>query len=78
MSDTPSFGRTIQLFLVDDAPGGLVIASIHGWTGKSPSAAAAVVLDRNANGRTEWKVAGSKRTYHAWQEDNAKGEEITV
>ena len=28
-----NFGRTIQLFLVDGDPGGLVIASIHGWTG---------------------------------------------
>jgi hypothetical protein len=27
------FGRTIQLFLVDDSPTGLIIASIHGWTG---------------------------------------------
>ena len=26
----------------------------------SPSAAAAVVLDRNSNGRSEWKVKGSK------------------
>ncbi len=33
----------------------------------SPSAAAAVVLDRNANGRTEWKVKGSGRTYADWQ-----------
>lgn len=31
MSST--FGRTIQLFLVDDNPAGLIIASIHGWTG---------------------------------------------
>lgn len=31
MSNT--FGRTIQLFLVDDNPAGLIIASIHGWTG---------------------------------------------
>lgn len=38
---------------------------------KSPSAAAAVVLDRNANGRLEWKVVGSKQTYHQWQEDKA-------
>ena len=29
----------------------------------SPSAAAAVVLDRNSNGRTEWKVKGEKRNY---------------
>ena len=34
----------------------------------SPSAAAAVVLDRNSNGRTEWKVKGSKQTYHDWQQ----------
>lgn len=33
----------------------------------SPSAAAAVVLDRNANGRTEWKVRGSKQTYADWK-----------
>lgn len=30
---TEAFGRTIQLFLVDDTPTGLIIASIHGWTG---------------------------------------------
>ena len=34
----------------------------------SPSAAAAVVLDRNSNGRTEWKVSGSKQSYHDWQQ----------
>lgn len=39
---------------------------------KSPSAAAAVVLDRNANGRLEWKVVGSKKTYHQWQQDKAQ------
>jgi len=26
------FGRTVQLFLVDGSPSGLIIASIHGWT----------------------------------------------
>jgi hypothetical protein len=39
---------------------------------KSPSAAAAVILDRNSNGRLEWKVENSKVTYHEWQEENAK------
>ena len=34
---------------------------------KSPSAAAAVVLDRNSNGRREWRVVGSKQTYDEWQ-----------
>jgi hypothetical protein len=33
----------------------------------SPPAAAAVVLDRNANGRIEWKISGSDTTYHQWQ-----------
>lgn len=36
----------------------------------SPSAAAAVVLDRNSNGRTEWKVKGAKQTYHDWQQSS--------
>ena len=39
---------------------------------KSPSAAAAVVLDRNSNGRQEWKAVGSKLTYHEWQEVKAR------
>ena len=41
------------------------------WAFNSPSAAAAVVLDRNSNGRTEWKVVGSKQTYHDWQQEEA-------
>ncbi|MGZ3215095.1 GIY-YIG nuclease family protein [Paracoccus sp. T5] len=38
------------------------------WSFSSPSAAAAVVLDRNSNGRIEWKVKSSGMTYHDWQE----------
>jgi hypothetical protein len=33
----------------------------------SPSAAAAVVLDRNSNGRVEWKLEGSRISYDEWQ-----------
>jgi hypothetical protein len=33
VNSSNAFGRTIQLFLVDDTPTGLIIASIHGWTG---------------------------------------------
>ena len=33
MSTGESFGRTIQLFLVDGKPTGLRKATIHGWTG---------------------------------------------
>lgn len=42
------------------------------WPFNSPSAAAAVVLDRNSNGRTEWKVRGSKQNYHDWQQAQAE------
>ncbi len=38
----------------------------------SPSAAAAVVLGRNSNGRIEWKVADTGRTYADWQESQLK------
>ena len=37
----------------------------------SPSAAASIVLDRNSNGRTEWKVESSKQTYADWQQARA-------
>lgn len=33
----------------------------------SPSAAAAVVLGRHANGRTEWRVKGTDRDYASWE-----------
>lgn len=45
------------------------------WPFASPSAAAAVVLDRNSNGRTEWKMKGSKQTYHDWQQAQAAKQE---
>ncbi len=41
------------------------------WSFSRPSAAAAVVLDRNSNGRTEWKVKGASRSYHDWQQAKA-------
>jgi hypothetical protein len=44
----------------------MIFSKPHAFS--SPSAAAAVVLDRNSNGRTEWKVKGSKQTYHDWQQ----------
>jgi hypothetical protein len=37
-------------------------------TFKSPSAAAAVLLNRNANGRTEWKVEQTGQTLKDWQD----------
>lgn len=54
---------------------GVLIPAVDGrftfakpYSFSSPSAAAAVVLDRNSNGRTEWKVKGSKQNYHDWQQ----------
>jgi hypothetical protein len=50
---------------------------IRPHTFRSPSAAAAVILDRNSNGRTEWKVKGSGQTYHDWQQTQAERPEAT-
>ena len=36
---------------------------------KSPSAAAAVVLGRPSNGRSEWRVKGTRKTYADWQNE---------
>ncbi len=46
------------------------------WPFSSPSAASAVVLDRNSNGRSEWKVKGSRQqSYHDWQQAQAAKQE---
>jgi hypothetical protein len=76
---TNSYGELKQELIAQ----GVLAASADGkfyefarpYSFKSPSAAAAVVLDRNANGRLEWKVVGSKLTYHQWQEERAKASE---
>ncbi len=41
------------------------------WSFNSPSAASAIVLDRNSNGRIEWKVKGSRQSYHDRQQAQA-------
>lgn len=55
--------------LVDDGNDRYKFAQPYGF--RSPSAAACVVLDRNANGRTAWKVEATNTTYHDWQEQKA-------
>ncbi|WP_308918131.1 GIY-YIG nuclease family protein [Jannaschia sp. LMIT008] len=47
----------------------LLFAAPHAFS--SPSAAAALVLDRVANGRREWRVQGTGCTYGEWQETEA-------
>jgi len=44
---------------------------------RSPSAAAAVVLDRSSNGRLEWKVVGSSANYDEWQQQKARADVAT-
>lgn len=52
--------------LIDGAdPNTLVFADNVAFD--SPSAAAAVVLGRNSNGRIEWKTADTGKTYADWQ-----------
>ena len=50
------------------APDGTKFIFARDYGFSSPSAAAAVVLDRNANGRIEWKTTDGHLTYHQWQE----------
>ncbi|MEM9064029.1 MAG: GIY-YIG nuclease family protein [Planctomycetota bacterium] len=39
----------------------------------SPSAAASVIMARNANGRKEWRVAGTSTTFREWQNESGTG-----
>jgi hypothetical protein len=55
----------------DVPPGTNRLRFARPWSFTSPSAAAAVVLDRNSNGRLEWKVKGASQTYHDWQQMQA-------
>lgn len=43
---------------------------------KSPSAAAAVVNGRPANGTIEWKLKGGSKTYKDWEAEKLQAEEI--
>lgn len=52
--------------LVAESPEHLVFSDDYAFS--SPSAAAAVVCGRAANGRTSWVVGGTGQTYAAWQE----------
>jgi hypothetical protein len=59
----------------DIPPGTNKLRFARPWSFTSPSAAAAVVLDRNSNGRLEWKVKGASQTYHDWQQAQATKQE---
>jgi Domain of unknown function (DUF4357) len=52
--------------LVPDPPGSL-LRFARDYVFASPSAAAAVVTGRNANGRIEWRIQGSGMNFGEWQ-----------
>ena len=53
--------------LVDNGQGKRRFAADYGFS--SPSAAAAVVAGRSANGRISWKLENSNQTYGDWQDE---------
>ena len=53
--------------LVEGPIGRRVFSQDHGFS--SPSAAAAVISGRSANGRTKWTLVGKKQTYGDWQNE---------
>ena len=49
-------------------PGQTLVILQEDFPFSSPSAAAAVILGRTANGRLSWRLQGTQTTYAAWQE----------
>lgn len=56
------------------APDGAEYVFRDNYAFASVSAAAAVILGRASNGRIEWKVSGSSRTYADWEVENINEE----
>ena len=58
--------------LVAASTGERVFSQDHGFS--SPSAAAAVISGRSANGRTKWTLVGKKQNYGDWQSELVSAE----
>jgi len=58
--------------LVEASTGERVFSQDHGFS--SPSAAAAVISGRSANGRTKWTLVGKKQNYGDWQSELVSAE----
>ncbi|MGZ9810359.1 GIY-YIG nuclease family protein [Pseudoroseicyclus sp. H15] len=67
----PSGYQTLYAELVDQGVLGPQTGDkrlfLDNYAFSSPSAAAAVILGRAANGTTEWKAKGTSQTYKAWE-----------
>ena len=57
--------------------GPLVATFTDNYAFASPSAAAAVVNGRPANGRLEWKIEGSKKTFGEWDREQLEIAAVT-
>lgn len=67
VSYTKVFNDLVERHVLSPTHDGLLNEFSKDYAFSSPSAAAAVVAGRAANGRTHWIVEGSKQTYGEWQ-----------
>ncbi|MDP9931563.1 GIY-YIG nuclease family protein [Variovorax paradoxus] len=68
-SYTLLFEELVKAGVLIPTPDGIHNEFTKNYAFSSPSAAAAVVAGRTANGRTHWVVEGSGKTYAEWQEE---------
>ena len=67
------FDQLVQDGVLAEGPAGeRVFTQDHGFS--SPSAAAAVISGRSANGRTKWTLVGKKQNYGDWQNELVSAE----
>lgn len=69
---TALFKELVQAGVLVPTPDGKFNTFTRDYAFSSPSAAAAVVSGRNANGRMHWREDGTDRTYGEWLEDQVK------
>lgn len=69
---TALFKELVQAGVLAPTPDGKFNIFTRDYAFSSPSAAAAVVSGRNANGRMHWREDGTDRTYGEWLEDQVK------
>jgi len=60
----PLHGKLLASGMIEVGPQVAIFSDNYAFS--SPSAAAAVVTGRTSNGRTEWKVEGTTKTYGDW------------
>lgn len=68
-SYTRLFEKLRESGVLRPTPDGQLNEFTEDYAFRSPSAAAAVVAGRNANGRLHWTIEGTNTSYAEWQED---------